>query len=110
MKYAFLVAWREFAENAKTKGFWIGIFIMPLMLSLSIQVPIWLEEKATPVRFFVLVDRSAKYEGAIEAALEKAHQQKVLGALNDYARRYAAPTQGPGADVPLPRTLQRFKP
>ena len=31
MRYAFLVAWREFAENAKTKGFWIGILFMPVL-------------------------------------------------------------------------------
>jgi len=45
MKYAFLVAWREYAENAKTKGFWIGLFLMPAILFLSAQVPIWLEER-----------------------------------------------------------------
>ena len=33
MKYALLVAWREFAENAKAKGFWIGLFMMPAMLT-----------------------------------------------------------------------------
>ena len=44
MKYAFLVAWREYAENAKTKGFWIGLFLMPAILFLSAQVPIWLQE------------------------------------------------------------------
>src|SRR5262249_29861886 len=32
MRYAFLVAWREFAENVKTKGFWIGILIFPLLI------------------------------------------------------------------------------
>ena len=32
MRYAFLVALREFAENVKTKGFWIGIAIFPLLI------------------------------------------------------------------------------
>jgi len=31
MKYAFLVAWREYAESIKAKGFWISIFLMPTL-------------------------------------------------------------------------------
>ena len=34
MKYALLVAWREFAESAKAKGFWISIFLMPALYAL----------------------------------------------------------------------------
>ena len=29
MRAVFLIAMREFAENAKTKGFWIGLFCSP---------------------------------------------------------------------------------
>ena len=57
MRAAFLVALREYAENAKTKGFWIGIFMLPLLLTASIFFQEKLE-KATPTRNFVLVDRS----------------------------------------------------
>ena len=89
MRYAFLVAWREYAENAKTKGFWIGIFLLPVILFLSIQVPIWLEKKATPVRYFVLVDQSAKFASVVESGLEKHHQKQVLEELKDYARKSA---------------------
>ena len=91
MRYAFLVAWREYAENAKTKGFWLGIFVLPFILFLSIQVPIWLEQKATPIRYFVLVDQSETLAQVVEARLEAMHQQKILEALNDYARQYAMP-------------------
>ena len=38
MKYIFLIALREFAENAKTKGFWIGIFTLPVIMAISIAV------------------------------------------------------------------------
>jgi ABC-2 type transport system permease protein len=106
MKYVFLVAWREYAENAKTKGFWIGLFLLPVILFLSAQAPIWLAEKATPTRYFVLVDQSDTLAPVIESNLERAHQRKVLAALNDYARKWAvAPTNTPkalpGSD-PLP--------
>jgi ABC-2 type transport system permease protein len=90
MKYALLVAWREFAESTKAKGFWISIFLMPAMLFLSIQAPMWLEQKATPVRYYVLVDQSKTLAPAIESALEKNYQRRVLEALGDYSRRYSA--------------------
>jgi ABC-2 type transport system permease protein len=102
MKYALLVAWREYAESIKAKGFWISIFLMPMMLFLSIQAPIWLEQKATPVRYYVLVDQSKTLAPAIEAALEKNYQRRVLEALGDYSRRYSAPqATSSGASNPL---------
>jgi len=103
MRYAFLVAWREYVENAKTKGFWLGIFIMPLILFLSIQVPVWLEQKATPIRYYVLVDQSGSLAPIVEARLESLHQQKVLEALNDYARKYSRPLALGGPVSPLPK-------
>jgi ABC-2 type transport system permease protein len=112
MRYAFLVAWREYAENAKTKGFWIGIFLLPVILFLSIQVPIWLEKKATPTRYFVLVDQSGKFAEVVQSGLEKHHQRKVLEELNDYARKNAT---GPEASALLkefnetnPQSVEKF--
>jgi len=118
MKYAMLVAWREFAESTKAKGFWISIFLMPTMLFFSIQAPIWLEQKATPVRYYVLVDQSKNLAPAIESAMEKNYQRRVLEALGDYARKYCASQLGspPGAN-PLgldgdgeanPRSVESF--
>src|SRR6267378_371018 len=78
MKYAFLIAWREFAESAKAKGFWIGLFIMPAILFFSIQAPIWLEQKATPVRYFVVIDQSHDLAPVIESRMEKVYQERVL--------------------------------
>ena len=86
MKYAFLIARREFIENAKTKGFWIGISIFPILLFLMIQAPVWLEEKATPIRYFILVDQSGALSNAVASGLEKSFQQRVLQALGEYAR------------------------
>ena len=115
MKYAFLVAWREYSENAKTKGFWLGIFIMPLILFLSIQAPIWLEEKAAPIRYIAVVDQSGTLAPVIESRLESIYQQKVLEALHEYARKYSLsstahmtnPVLGEFADA-NPRSIAAF--
>src|SRR5262245_51504474 len=84
MRYAFLVAWREFAENAKTKGFWIGILIFPLMIWLSFSVGT-LIEKTKSVRHFVLIDQSGELEGPIENALERGYQRDVMRDLKSWA-------------------------
>ncbi len=91
MRSAFLVAWREYVENAKTKGFWIGLFIFPAILFLAIQIPVFLEKKGTPARHFVIVDQSGQFEMTIDDALETRHQRRVLQELNDYVRKHAQP-------------------
>jgi ABC-2 type transport system permease protein len=99
MRNAFLVALREYVENAKTKGFWIGIFMLPIVLFLSMQVPMLLERKGTPVRHFVLLDYSGQFEATIEKSLERQYQRMMLSRLNEYARE-----QG----VKLPEPLMPF--
>jgi ABC-2 type transport system permease protein len=85
MRYAFLVAWREYAENVKTKGFWIGIFIFPLLITASIYATNWIE-RTKPVRNFVLVDRSGRYGESVDAALERLHQREVMRAFSAHVR------------------------
>ena len=94
MKYIYLIAWREYAENAKTKGFWIGLLIVPLIIFGSIQIPIWLQKKGTPTRYYVLVDQSETLAPVIESRLERAQQRRVFDALNDYARKNTASDSG----------------
>jgi ABC-2 type transport system permease protein len=88
MRYALLIALREFLENAKTKGFWIGIFMFPILLGGSIAVSVFLA-MSSPTRHFVLVDQSGELAQAFEMALERAYQASVLDALNRYAQANA---------------------
>ena len=99
MRNAFLVGLREYVENAKTKGFWIGIFMLPIVLLLSVQVPMLLERKGTPVRYFVLLDYSGQFERSVEQPLEQQYQRRMLARLNEYARENG---------VNLPDVLRSF--
>ena len=113
IKYAALVARREYVEAIKTRGFWIGICMFPLILFLMLSVPAWLAQKATPVRYFVLVDQSGKLAPVVESALDKNYQRKLLDALNQYARNnIASPANGtnPLARFNLadPQSLDKF--
>lgn len=106
MKYAWLVARREFLENVRTKGFWIGIFLFPAMLLLFGFVPALLENRATPSRHYVVVDASGQFEGAIEARMARHQQKRVLRAVQEYAMKHtrgAADGKRPGP-VDLERT------
>ncbi len=100
MKYVFLIAWREYAENAKTKGFWIGLLVVPLIIFGSIQIPIWLQKKGTPTRYYVLLDQSGTLAPVIESRLERAHQRKVFDAFNEYTRKNLAPDNGTNKFTP----------
>lgn len=57
MRRSLLVAQRELLENARTKGFWIGIMMMPVMLLLLGIVPL-LVESTREAKQFAVIDKS----------------------------------------------------
>lgn len=94
MRHTLLIARREFVENAKTKGFWIGIFILPVIIGIGIGISTWLA-RAESSRHFVLVDQSGAFAESIERSVEQDYQRSVLQALGQYVRqnRRADPRQ-----------------
>lgn len=98
MRYTFLIALREYVENAKTKGFWIGIFMFPLIIAIAIGVTAWLA-RAEPSRHFVVVDQSGAFAESIEQSVERAHQRAVLVALGEYVRQNLRTEQRPEIDL-----------
>ena len=87
MRNAFLVASREYGENARTKGFWISLLMFPVLLVMSVKVPEFLQEKAKPV-----IEKLFKYfEDQKENILPKSPFGKAVtyvinqrGALEQY--------------------------
>ncbi|MFG0319012.1 MAG: ABC transporter permease [Planctomycetota bacterium JB042] len=75
-----LVAQREYVENLRTKTFWVGIFFFPIIISLSIVIPIWLE-KTKDVRKYAVVDHSGWLFAAAEKRAAMPDLQKVLEAV-----------------------------
>lgn len=66
----YLVAEREYMENLRTKAFWIGIFIFPIILVISIVVPRLLE-RTKDVRKYAVIDHSGELK-IFEAAMDRA--------------------------------------
>ena len=84
MNKAFLVALREYMENLKTKTFWIGIMIFPVILTLAFLVPYWLE-KSKDVRHYAVIDNSGWLFEAVEQRAAMPDMEKVLA---EAVRRY----------------------
>jgi len=85
---AFLVAAREYLENLKTKGFWMGIIFFPLIWTLAIKVPVLIEKKGVPTRYFVVIDPGGKWRELIDREVDRRHQREVLDELVSHARRH----------------------
>lgn len=86
MRRIFLVAQREFLENIKTKGFWIGILIFPVLLTAMIAVP-QLLERTRASRKFAVVDQSGWVLDAVQRRIER---NDLLAVLSDGAAKRAS--------------------
>jgi ABC-2 type transport system permease protein len=108
MRNMLLIALREYVENAKTKGFWIGIFTLPLIMAIGFVVSTKLS-KAEPARNFVVVDKSGAFAASIDHSVEWAHQRLVLQSLGEYVRANLKPGQNPPMDLwPNPGAVDAF--
>jgi len=76
-------------KNERTKGFWIGILIMPIMFIGIFFVQSTLSQ-STPTRYYLLIDQSDQYREAVQAAIDREHQRRILqgfiGYLLDYRK------------------------
>ena len=68
MNRMFLIAQREYLENVRTKGFWIGILMMPLVLIMIALVPI-LVESTRSTQQYAVIDESGETLQAVDRAI-----------------------------------------
>ncbi|MDA0273034.1 MAG: ABC transporter permease, partial [Proteobacteria bacterium] len=59
MNRMFLIALREYIENVRTKGFWVGILMMPLVLVLVAVVP-FIVESTRVAKTYAVIDESGE--------------------------------------------------
>jgi ABC-2 type transport system permease protein len=72
-----LVAQREVTENIRTKAFWIGILIFPVILVASILVPTWLEKNKS-AREYAVIDHSGWLLEAVDQRAALPDLEKVF--------------------------------
>ncbi len=75
-----IVASREFVENMRTKAFWLGILLVPILIVAGIVVPLWLE-KAKGIRKYVVIDNSGWLLTAVESRAKEPDFGTVLEKL-----------------------------
>ncbi len=73
----YLVARREYVENLRTKAFWIGIISVPIILALSMIVPIWLTEQKD-ARKYAVIDHSNWLMTEIEEQAFEPDLEKIM--------------------------------
>ena len=92
-----MVAARDLKENLSTKGFWIGLLMMPVMFALIGIVPSWLARQQPATTFFVM-DRAGGNIDAIDRALQHGYLRAEMDALQGYFTRYAAEEEKAGEE------------
>lgn len=98
MRVTLLIAWREYMENIKTKGFWLGVLLVPIVFFLIYHASSRLAT-ATPTRYYMLIDQSGEYATAIEVAIRREHQRRVM---QDFLRYLQSNLKDTGVDsVPV---------
>jgi ABC-2 type transport system permease protein len=77
MRRVLLIAQREIAAQIKTKGFWIGIFLFPIIITASVAAPVFLE-RAKSVRTYAVRDSSGWLAAAVEREAMASDTRRLL--------------------------------
>ena len=86
MRNILLVAAREYKQIASTRGFWVMLLVLPVVIGLS-QVAGRFFRPALESAY-VIVDASGDFAPAIERRLEINYQRSELSALSEYVQRW----------------------
>ena len=86
MKNILLVAAREYKQIASTRGFWVMLLVLPVVIGVSQIAGRFFRPQTDSA--YVLVDQSGQYEAAIDRRLNLNYQRVELGALSAYVQRW----------------------
>jgi ABC-2 type transport system permease protein len=95
MRNALLVAAREFGQLVRTRGFWVTLLVVPLVITVTTMAGRLLAPQ--PSVAWVMVDATGQYAPLIERRLELGYQRQVLGDFAAYAERWKLARFAPGA-------------
>lgn len=95
MKNILLVAIREYKQIASTRGFWVMLLVLPLVIGVTQIAGRFF--RAQPNSAYVLVDASGQFESAIDHRLNLNYQRVELGAFSAYVQRWDLQSVSPDA-------------
>ena len=91
---ALLVAQREYLENIRTRGFWLSVMLVPVMMLVVVLVPVLLES-TRPTVTYAVIDESGWLLDRVDA---RAREQELAAGLHALAR-LAAPAVPAGLEA-----------
>ncbi|MDP3491896.1 MAG: hypothetical protein Q8R82_02195, partial [Hyphomonadaceae bacterium] len=95
MRSIFLVAMREYRQIASTRGFWVMLLILPVVIGITQVAGRFLRPQLTSA--YVLVDASGQYASAIDHRIELNRQRYELADLSAYVQRWNVSAAKPDA-------------
>jgi ABC-2 type transport system permease protein len=95
VKNIILVAIREYKQIASTRGFWVMLLVLPLVIGITQIGGRYFRPQLNSA--YVLVDASGEYEAAIERRLNLNYQRVELGAFSAYVQRWELQSVKPDA-------------
>lgn len=93
MKIIRQIAWREMKQYMATRGFWLGILMVPAILGVLRFLP-EISRSTVPVRHFMVADFEGSYAEPLKAALADFKRDILIGELTEYAAANARQETG----------------
>ena len=95
MRSIILVAAREYRQIAATRGFWVMLLVLPVVIGISQVAGRYFRPPLDSA--YVLVDQSGQYDSAIDRRLLLNYQRVELGAFSAYVQRWNLSSVDPDA-------------
>ncbi len=95
MRNILLVAKREYKQIASTRGFWVMLLVLPVVIGITQVAGRFFRPQLNSA--YVLVDESGQFANAIDHRIELNWQRADLGDLSAYVQRWKAGSAKPGA-------------
>lgn len=95
MKNILLVAIREYKQIASTRGFWVMLLVLPVVIGITQVAGRFFRPQLESA--YVLVDESGQFEAAIDRRINLNYQRVELGAFSAYVQRWDLQSVKPDA-------------
>lgn len=95
MRNILLVAKREYKQIASTRGFWVMLLILPVVIGITQVAGRFFRPQLNSA--YVLVDETGQFANAIERRIDLNWQRADLGDLSAYVQRWKAGSAKPDA-------------
>jgi ABC-2 type transport system permease protein len=81
MRSIYLVARRDYLGYVQAWGFWLGLLLTPVLLTLGIMAPTW-AEASQPTRYYTVIEAGSEFAETLRAELDAGRLELARVALD----------------------------